>query len=148
MKKHLAVALSVAISGPALADGAPLMGIYPADAHQVCGKDINLEIKYINSSRIIIGLVNHDTEGLDLFQSAGTVNSQAQYIRFVPVKFDQLSKDFLPQSDSTMDIVWGAVTQDNQQTAYNLSLGSHVYHCGEIEKWPNEEANKLYGDMS
>ncbi len=148
MKKFILIFLpSMIAASPCFASEAPLIGTSPADAHQVCGKKITLEIKTLSDKTQIIGLMNNTTNKLDLFQSTHPVDTSTQYAKFVPTKFDGLSKDFIPQNDDTIEIIWGAAAHDNQQIVYSLSLGSHVYNCGMIQKWPNEKANTLYGEV-
>lgn len=145
-KLILASTLVLCSTAQALADGAPLVGNAPADAHQLCGKTIEIQIKNQPDGRQIIGLVNSKSHELDLFQSTTPPSPQGQYLKFVPIKYDQLSKNFIVQGDDTIDIIWGRTENEKKEASYALSLGSHVYPCGLIQKWPNEKANLLYGE--
>lgn len=129
---------------PFFSAGAPLLGKYTADAHQICGKGIDVELKK-NGNKLIIGLINHKTNRLDLFESSSSVSSEGQFVKFLPVRYDELSKTFILVNNKTLDIIWGSSVNDNK-IVYNLTLGSHVYNCGAIQKWPNEASDALYGE--
>ncbi|WP_370611805.1 hypothetical protein [Klebsiella aerogenes] len=143
----LAFALTLLfITTPVLASGAPLLGDVPADAHQLCGKDIDVQIKKWDGGGQIIGLMNKESHEINLFQATTLQSPEGQYLKFMPTKYDELSKRFVIQNDDTIDILWGGTENENHQMVYSLSLGSHVYDCGLIQKWPNETADKLYGE--
>lgn len=145
-KLFLASTLLLCSAAQASAAGAPILGNTPADAHQLCGKTIEVQVKYLPDGKQIIGLMNSKSGDLDLFQSTTPQSPQGQYLKFVPIKYDQLSKNFIVQSDDTLDILWGRTENEKKEISYALSLGSHVYPCGIIQKWPNEKANMLYGE--
>jgi hypothetical protein len=125
----------------------PIMGDEKADSHQLCGDKIDVEIQVLNDTTIVLGLVNNKTKNIDLFMSNGPSPDQASFSKFSPVKFDSLSKSYVPIDDKDIDIVWGGSVDENKKTSYSLALGPEVYTCTAPQKWPNEKANELYGEI-
>ncbi len=149
--KHIMTALLTLmvtglISGSALAKGAPLLGNLPASGHQLCGKSIQLQLAKDTDGRMLLGLKNKQNNNLDLFISNVAFNVPNSYARFVPVRFDQLSKNMIETHDSELDVIWGAAYDDKNVLRYKLALGNYTYSCSAIEAWPNDKANHLYGE--
>lgn len=138
--------LALTSAGSAFAAKVPMLGNLPASAHQLCGKDIAVQIAELDSDQILIGLVNKTTQNLDLFVSENPADVEKSYSKFLPVKFDSLSKSFIPTGDNQIDIVWGASLDGDQKVKYHLALGNYVYQCGALKIWPNDKANDLYGE--
>lgn len=125
-----------------------MIGNLPASAHQQCGKEITVQMAELESHKIVIGLVNKETKALDLFISENPLDVDKSYSKFLPVKFDNLSKSFITTGDNQIDIVWGASLDDAQNVKYHLALGNYVYQCAALKAWPNDKANDLYGETA
>jgi hypothetical protein len=128
------------------AQGAPLIGSEKADSYQRCGKNISLQIKNVANDFIVIGLMNKKTNNMDFFKSTEQKISEMNYTKYNSVRFDALSNTFVNTDNSDLDILWGSSLNDKKQVTYHLVLGSEVYECGPIQKWPSETANVLYGE--
>ncbi|PQK81338.1 hypothetical protein E2R52_04350 [Pantoea ananatis] len=137
---------TVLISNSALAERAPLLGNLPASGQQLCGKTIKLQLVKTSDNIMLLGLKNRESSEMDLFMSSVAFTADNTYSRFVPVKFDQLSKHFIETHNPALEVVWGAAIDDKNVLSYKLALGSYTYSCGDIESWPNDTANQLYGE--
>ncbi len=125
---------------------APLLGNLQASAHQRCGQDITLQLLKTTDNIMLMGLKNRESGETDLFMSSSPFTADNSYSRFVPVKFDQLSKHFIETHNAVLEVIWGAAKDDKNVLRYTLALGSYTYSCGAIESWPNDTANQLYGE--
>lgn len=65
---------------------------------------------------------------------------------FQPVYFDHLSKFYIAEDKPGIEVSWGSAMNKNNKVEYTLSLGPKVYTCGAMQKWPNKEADILYGE--
>ncbi|TNV22592.1 hypothetical protein FH968_00605 [Buttiauxella sp. B2] len=137
---------SVMLPGSAFAFGAPMLGGIAAKAHQVCGKNIQLQMTTTKEGLAIIGLINKKTNQMDLFQSEVALTNEHQITKYSPVKYDAISKEYIPIDNELISIIWGSVSDDKKATHYTMSLGSHVYECSLLQEWPSELADNLYGD--
>ncbi|WP_312980314.1 hypothetical protein [Atlantibacter sp.] len=133
-------------SGFAYAVEVPMLGDGKAEGHQICGKGIDVQIRKLNDNSLIIGLANNKTQHRDLFKSLEQNAGNMKYSKFVPVRFDNLSKNFIEEEKPEIEIVWGSAINDKKEASYTLALGPKVYACGLLQKWPHEEANILYGE--
>lgn len=147
-RNPLLLVVLLASSFNSIADSIPLLGNLKADSQQMCGKNINIQIKTVNDNLVIIGLKNKNTNKMDLFTSTSNIEPNFQYSKFTPVTFDSLSNRFIDVDDSELDIVWGSSLNEKKGLEFNLALGAHVYKCGLIQKWPSEKSNELYGEKS
>ncbi|MCH9269321.1 hypothetical protein [Pantoea ananatis] len=95
---------------------------------------------------MLLGLKNRESSEMDLFMSSVAFTADNTYSRFVPVKFDQLSKHFIETDNPALEVVWGAAIDDKNVLSYKLALGSYTYSCGDIESRPNDTAKQLYGE--
>lgn len=150
MKRAMTVLLPIMLTGlisnSALAQGAPLLGNLPASGHQLCGKTISLQLVKISDDMMILGIKNKQSNEMDLFMSSLPFTVPDTYAKFIPVRFDQLSKNFIPTQDNELDIIWGAAFNDKNTLEYKLALGNFTYSCSTPEAWPNDKANHLYGE--
>lgn len=126
----------------------PVMGDTKAQFHQLCGKDIDVELIKIDDKTMLMGLKNKQTNNLDLFISSEQSPGQIMISQFTPVKYDSLSKNYIPLDDQDLEIVWGSSEDDNKKITYNLTLGPKTYSCGARQQWPSEKADVLYGESS
>ncbi|TSJ50765.1 hypothetical protein FND52_19345 [Atlantibacter subterranea] len=124
----------------------PVLGDGKAESHQVCGKSIDVQIRKLSDNFLLIGLVNNKTQSRDLFRSQEPVSVDLKYTKFIPVHFDNLSKNFIEEEKPEIEIVWGSAMNDKKEANYTLALGPEVYDCGLLQKWPHEAANILYGE--
>ena len=134
------------ISGFTHAADIPVLGDGKAESHQICGKSIDVQIRRLNDDSLVIGLINNKTNKRDLFKSQEPVSAEMKYAKFVPVHFDNLSKNFVEEEKPEIEIVWGSAINDKKEADYTLALGPEIYDCGLLQKWPHEEANILYGE--
>lgn len=130
----------------ASASSVPLLGDMKAESHQICGKNIDIQIRPMNDNSLIIGLMNNKTHTRDLFKSQEPNAIDMKFTKFVPVRFDNLSKTFIEEDKPEIEIVWGSARDDKKAVNFSLALGPQVYECGLIQKWPNDAANLLYGE--
>ncbi|MEH4693643.1 hypothetical protein PO377_08860 [Atlantibacter hermannii] len=100
----------------------------------------------MNDDSIIISLMNNKTHDRDFFRSTEATSHTMKYSKFLPVRFDNLSKTFIAEDKPDIEIVWGNYLDEKKAVKYNLALGPQVYECGLLQKWPNETANLLYGE--
>lgn len=132
------------------AEPAPAMlGNLKATEHQLCGKSIEIQsaaMKGKNAGRTIIALKNNKSGELDLFASTTENAANKQYDKYLPVKFDSLSRTFIEDSTGRPDIVWGGAINNLKGMEYSLALGSHVYACDGLQPFKGEVANDLYGE--
>lgn len=124
----------------------PVLGDSKAESHQICGKGIDLQIRKLNDNSLLIGLVNNKTHNRDLFKSQEPAIVDMKYAKFIPVRFDSLSKNFIVEEKPEIEIIWGNAVNEKKEASYTLALGPEVYDCGLLQKWPREEANVLYGE--
>lgn len=123
------------LTATAKASNVPLIRDAPVQAHQACGRNIQIQLSRLKNNYDIIGLKNNKTKEIDFFRSTKpSAPPHDAYIKFEPVKYDMLSKSFLLQSDDDIDIICGASINENKQEVYSLSLGTHIYSCGAIQK--------------
>lgn len=148
MKSNLLLFLTLySLSALAQAVEIPMIGDIKAESHQICGKSIEVQIRKMNDNSLIIGLMNNKTHNRDLFRSNEPTSNSMKYTRFVPVRFDSLSKAFIAEDKPDIDIVWGNYLNEKKEVKYSLALGPNVYECGLLQKWPSEVANVLYGEV-
>lgn len=149
MKSKIAL-VAVSLTYPIISNAVdiPAMGDMKAQFHQVCGKSIDVELIKINDKTTLMGLKNKQTNNLDLFISPEQSPEKRMLSKFIPVKFDSLSKDYLPLDNQNIDILWGSSEDVNKKITYSLTLGLKTYSCGPLQKWPNEKADELYGENS
>ncbi|MDW4576898.1 hypothetical protein [Atlantibacter hermannii] len=147
MKVQLLLLLAF-IHLPAIAQSIDIamIGDKKAESHQVCGKNIDVQIRKMNDDSIIISLMNNKTHDRDFFRSTEATSHTMKYSKFLPVRFDNLSKTFIAEDKPDIEIVWGNYLDEKKAVKYNLALGPQVYECGLLQKWPNETANLLYGE--
>lgn len=124
----------------------PVLGDGKAENHQICGNHINVQIRKTNKNHLIIGLINNKTDKMDLFESQNSATEDMAFSKFSPVHFDNLSKNFIADDQSEIDIVWGSSVNEKKEISYSLALGPEAYRCGLLQKWPNDKANILYGE--
>ena len=124
----------------------PVLGDGKAESHQICGKSIDVQIRRLDDNTLVIGLINNKTQKRDLFKSQEPIGAEMKYAKFVPVHFDNLSKNFIEEEKAEIEIVWGSAMNDKKEANYTLALGPEIYECGLLQKWPHEEANILYGE--
>lgn len=135
------------------AEPAPeMLGNIKATLHQTCGKNIEIQIAGIQGAQsvhTVITLKNNKTGNADLFISATAAEKRYGYDNYLPVRFDNLSKTFIQQDSSNdrPDIFWGGAFY-TKGVKYKLSLGTHVYECGELLPFKGELANDLYGEQA
>lgn len=147
MKRNALLLLSfLSLSGLTYANEIPTLGDANAESHQLCGKNIDVQIRKLNDNTLIIGLMNNKTRNRDLFQSQDPISGDIKYTKFFPVRFDNLSKNFIEEEKPEIEVVWGSAINDKKEVSYTLALGPKVYTCGLLQKWPHEEANILYGE--
>ncbi|WP_233516590.1 hypothetical protein [Pantoea ananatis] len=146
MTALLPIILTTLVSNSALAQGVPLLGNLPASGHQLCGKTIRLQLVKNSDEMMILGIKNKQSNEMDLFMSSLPFTVSDTYARFIPVKFDQLSKTFIATHDDELDVIWGAALDDKNTLGYKLALGNFTYSCSAPEAWPNDKANHLYGE--
>jgi len=132
------------------AEPSPVMlGNLKATQHQTCGKGIEIQVADMqgnDSGRTLIALKNNKSGERDLFASS-TVNLQnKQYDKYQPVRYDTLSRTFIPDSAGRPDIVWGGALNPLKGMEYSLALGTHVYACGALQPFIEDVANDLYGE--
>lgn len=147
-KVFLIVLLSISTSKLSFAQGREVLGNAQASAHQLCGKNISVQIANTDEGFTLIGLENKNTKKMDLFISDNQGETGKSYSRFTPVVFDNLSKLFLKSDAADIDIVWGGAINEKKETKYQLALGNYTYDCAGIVAWPNDKANELYGEVA
>ncbi|MGX5025782.1 hypothetical protein ACWKYF_02430 [Enterobacter asburiae] len=128
------------------AGGIPRMGELKAESHQICGKNIDVEVIMLENHSTLIGLENKQTHNLDLFLSSEQSPEEMNYAKFIPARYDNLSKSFVAREDDEIDIVWGSSKNDKDEVSYSLALGPQTYSCSPLQKWPSEKANEIYGE--
>ncbi|MGX5098349.1 hypothetical protein [Enterobacter cloacae] len=126
--------------------GIPRMGELKAESHQICGKNIDVEVIMLENHSTLIGLENKQTHNLDLFLSSEQSPEEMNYAKFIPARYDNLSKSFIAREDNEIDIVWGSSKNDKGEVSYSLALGPQTYSCSPLQKWPSEKANEMYGE--
>ena len=57
---------------------------------------------------MLMGMKNRESGETDLFMSSSPFTAVNTYSRFVPVKFDQLSKHFIETHNAALEVIWGA----------------------------------------
>lgn len=146
----LPVILAGAVSLPALA-GTPVMGDREATAHQTCGRAIEVQIVQAGrdgngNEQTVLGLTNRKTGRLDLFLSESPAGKEPGYSRYRQVVWDALSQTWLTPPGKAVYLLRGSSVVEMTGIRYSLSLGSHVYDCTAPEAWPDETADRLYGE--
>ncbi|HDR2622258.1 TPA: hypothetical protein QCI71_003159 [Enterobacter chuandaensis] len=126
----------------------PTLGGIRAESHQICGKNIDVEIIRLDNNSTLLGLKNNQTHNIDLFLSPDQGTDELSYAKFTPARYDELSKNYIPQNDPELEVVWGSARDDNKQLIYTLALGPQVYNCTKLQKWPSVKANIMYGDVA
>ncbi|WP_395305790.1 hypothetical protein [Enterobacter sp. ECC-019] len=124
----------------------PIMGGLKAESHQICGKNIDVEVIMLENHSTLIGLENKQTHNLDLFLTSEQSSEGMNYAKFIPARYDNLSKSFVAREDNEIDIVWGSSKNDKDEVSFSLALGPQTYSCSPLQKWPSEKANEIYGE--
>jgi hypothetical protein len=130
----------------ASATDAIMLGNLKSENHQVCGKKIEVQVATLDDASVIIGILNKNSNEWDTFVSESPITKALSYSKYQPVKFDALSHTFIKQDNKKMFVLWGQSQNENNDVKYTLSLGSHTYDCGQMQKWPDDLANDLYGE--
>nr|WP_318384185.1 hypothetical protein [uncultured Enterobacter sp.] len=132
----------------AFATDVPMLGNIRAESHQVCGKKIEIQAVTLEDASVMIGILNKNSNEWDTFVSEKPMTKMFSFSKFQPVKFDALSQTFIKQENKKMFVLWGQSQDDKKGTNYTLSLGSHTYDCGQMQSWPEDLANDLYGEAA
>ena len=90
-------------------------------------------------------MVNKKTGETDTLVSAGEAPKNNAFNRYLPARYDALSRQYLLIEGQDIDVTFGNDLGPNGQSTYRLSLGYHTYSCSQ-QKVLSDWANILYGD--